>query len=174
VWARIGAGTVGALILGLGFFSWTRRCSLPKSRNYRIEINYPTKNDEVDTFDVKGTIKKALPENYTLRVLRVYSENRVAPTGGEGWVDPEKGIWEVTGCNMGTIARKGEQRDFAVYLVGPSGKALLDYFGDAGRVHKLAMDKLQKAGIETEYLPAIRKHTPDMIECCRLSLRKKS
>src|SRR6266849_2464468 len=65
VWARIGAGTVGALILGLGFFSWTRRCSLPKSRNYRIEINYPTKNDEVDTFDVKGTIKKALPENYT-------------------------------------------------------------------------------------------------------------
>lgn len=109
---------------------------------------------------------------YTLMVFRVYSDNRVAPTGGAGRV--EKGTWVVRECNMGSSARKGQLRDFGVYLVGPNGNALLDYYKDASRVHRVAMDKLANAGIEAEYLPAIQNPTQDMIVCCNLSLRKKT
>jgi hypothetical protein len=49
---------------------------------------------------VRGTIKKALPSGYTVRVLRVYSDLAFTPLK-QARVSAENGTWEANDCVVG-------------------------------------------------------------------------
>jgi hypothetical protein len=171
--ARVAAVVAGTILLGLGFFSWRTRVIVPKAQSYGIEIDYPKDGDRVDIVDVRGRIKKPLPEKYTLRVLRIYPGSDSFVPMGEARVEIGKSTWVAEQCNIG--GRTGDRRSIGVYLVGPDGVVLLNYFDKAVRIHRRVMDQLKDAsGKEsTEYLPNIERGTTDMIPCARVSVSRR-
>ena len=84
----------------------------------------------------------------------------------------ERGTWVAEGCNIG--GKTGDRRYIGAYLVGPSGSVLLNYYATAERVHKTVMKRLKNAtGEESDYLPLIEERTKDMVECHRVTVRRK-
>ena len=169
--ARIAAVVMGLLILLWGYFSGNKQVTVPATEKYGIKIEHPRNGDRVEVVDVRGSIKKALPEGHVLKVLRVYpgSENYIPI--GEGRIDIKSGTWMAEQCNIG--GKTGDKRWIAAYIVGPGGAALLSYYEKAARVHKSVMNQLRSAtGKEGEYLPLMDKRTPDMLECDRVSVTR--
>ena len=167
---RAGAFVTGAILLGLGVYSWTatKSPSLTPSA-YGIKINHPKSGDRiVDVVDVRGTIKKPVPEGFTLRVFRIYPDSDAfVPVGGKARVDMQSGTWEADRCSVG--GKTGDKRAIAVYLVGASGSALIEYHTEAARVHRRTIDRLFDATkIEGEFLPPVGLRTQDMFECDRV------
>jgi hypothetical protein len=165
--ARIVAACVGGIIFTLGVWFSMRRPKLLKPSSYGIKIESPSENEQVDAVeDVRGTISKELPDGYTLRVVKIYNNNSLNPASyatvtGLGW--------KAAACNIGGVP--GERRQIAVYLVGPCGAVLLDYFADAARVHNPIRDELRNlTKKEVPWLPNITTRTPDMNECARVSV----
>ena len=169
---RIGAAIAGIAIFGVGLFLF--RSSKPTGvivSTYGIRINYPKDGDEIETVDVTGTIKKALPDGYSLRIFRVYpGSDRMTPIG-KASIDIEKGTWLADHCHAG--GKPGDRRSFAAFLVGPSGLALIEYHNEAGQVHRKTLDQLRNASIDGDYLPAIGARTNDMFECHRVLIKRK-
>jgi hypothetical protein len=138
---------------------------------FGIKIDYPRPNEQVDaTIDVSGAITKELPDGYTLRVVRIYSDDSLNPSNRAVVHIP---TWVAPACNIG--GKPGELRQLAVFLVGPAGAALFDYFADAARVHNLVRDELRNLTKQdvVPWLPNIKRQTPDMIECARVSVFRK-
>ena len=80
--------------------------------------------------------------------------------------------WQAEQCYIG--GKAGDKRYIGVYLVGPGGTALLDYYTKASREHKKLMKQLQDlTDEEAKYLPLIEKYTPDMVECARVGVTRK-
>jgi hypothetical protein len=162
---RIGTVVVGMALLALGFFQSRKDFTVPQARKYGINIQHPAEGERVGVVDVKGTIKKALPDGYALKILRIYPGTDNFIPVGEARVDIEKGIWKAENCDIGGVP--GDRRSIGAYLIGPGGAILLDYFVKASRVHNKLRDEVGKKG---EFLPLLEKRTPDMVECDRISV----
>jgi hypothetical protein len=131
---RIAAGLVGFMFVTLGLLIYLRtRPDVPKAKDYEIKIVHPRSGDSVLVTDVRGTVKRALPEGYTLKVFRVYNDEKFFPLR-DCRIDNEKGTWEATGCDLGG-AKTGDRRAFTVNIVGPNGSAMIEYIRDAMQVH---------------------------------------
>lgn len=168
---RIGAVVVGAGILGLGFFGWRTRVIVPKAKDFGITIDHPKDGDLVGIVNVRGRIKKAIPDGYTLQVFRCYAGKHSYVPIGKGDIEPEKGTWNASQCDVG--GRPGDTRIIRAYLVGPNGAAVLDYWFKAKNVHKRVREQLRDlTGKEPDYLPPIDMHTTDMIPCARVEVRR--
>ena len=170
---RVGAATAGIAICGIGLYlSRTSKATALTSSAYGIKITHPKDGDEVEVVDVRGTIKKALPEGYSLRIFRIYpGSDRMTPIGKAN-VDIEKGAWEAERCHVG--GKSGDKRSIAAFIVGQSGIALIDYHNEAVQTHRRTMEQLRAAGAgEGEYLPAIGSRTLDMVECHRVPIKRK-
>ena len=169
---KYGAIVAGTALTILGVFNRKSNGSIPQARRYDIKIDYPKEGDSVDIIDVRGSIKLPLPEGYTLKIFRIYPGSDTLVPVGEGRVNNETKTWVAENCNVGGIS--GDRRSLGAFLVGPGGKALLNYFSSALDTHQEVLEELkQKAQIQGKYLPAIQERTPDMIECHRVSVRKK-
>ena len=160
-WARILAIVVGVSMVGLGYRA--KHTVLPNPEDFGIEITSPNKGNTVDEiFNVTMTLEKSLPEGYALQVVRIYSDNRFAPTGGEAEKsERQMRTWTAMGCSL---SRKPPTY-IRLYLVGPDARALFSYYREATKVHKQAMEMLRNYKVEAEYLPAIGSRTNDMIPC---------
>lgn len=169
---RAGAGIAGIVIGGIGLYlSNPSKGTRVTSSAYRVRITHPRDGDEVDIVDVRGTITKAPPEGYGLRVFRIYpGSDRMTPIGIAN-IDLEKGTWEAQHCHAG--GKSGDKRAIAVFLVGPSGAALIDYHNEAAQVHKKTLQQLRDKGLEGDFLPAIGSRTLDMFECHRVPIKRK-
>ena len=172
VMGRLAAGVTGSVICGIGLYLAMRSKSAAVVQSiYGIRITYPKDGDEVEVVDIGGTIKKPLPDGYSLRILRAYpGTERVTPVG-KAMVDMDKGTWLAEHCHAG--GKSGERRSFVAFIVGPSGVALIDYHNEAARAHGETLDQLRNAGIEGKFLPAIGTLTADMFECHRVPIRRK-
>jgi len=170
---RVAATAIGSLVLvgGIALYVWTtsRKPAQIDASPYGIKITKPNKDDVVDFVDVEGSITKALPEGYSIRIFRLYpGTDRMTPTGSKAKIYLAEGRWEAYRCHAG--GRSGEKRFIAAFLVGPSGSALIEYHDEAAQVHRKTMDQLRKASEgkeEGDFLPAIYKQTADMDECDR-------
>ena len=171
--ARIGAAVIGIASVGIGIYLWSRsKGPLLTASAYGIKITYPTAGDEIDTVYVRGTIKKPIPDGYSLRVFRIYPGSvRMTPVGSKAIISYEKGTRVAEHCHAG--GKQGDKRSMAAFVVGPSGTALIDYHDEASRVHRKTMDQLRAAsGSDGDYLPAILTRTQDMLECDRVQIKR--
>src|SRR5260221_6251510 len=161
--ARIAAGIAGAILISAGV--WRSQTasfggSLLRASAFGITITEPRNGESVSKPDVRGKIKKALPQGYSLRVFRIYPgpEERLTPLA-QASVDMENEVWEAPSCDIG--GNVGEQRGIGVYLVGPAGLALLDYVREATKVHNATMDEpIPATPRQRTWLPAIHHPTP--------------
>ena len=173
---RLAAGGAGAILLAIGvalyLASQSKRSPRPDIGKYGIKIATPHEQDEINTVDVRGVIKSPLPDDYSLRVFRIYpGSERMTPIG-KATIDNAAGTWVAENCNAG--GKTGDKRSIAAFLVGAAGVALIDYHNDAARVHHKTRDQLRAAnGTEGDFLPALPVGQPDMFECHRVPIRVK-
>jgi hypothetical protein len=112
--ARIASIAVGAIILGLGVsFGWVAKTRTPAllAKNFGIEIEHPRNGDVVGTVDVRGTLKKAPPDGYTLKIFRIYPGSGSFLSVGDAKVKSEDGTWEAEQCDIG--GKTGDRRALA-------------------------------------------------------------
>lgn len=178
--ARLGAEAAGVVVFAAGIYFWwtltNRRThgAIPKAQNFGIEIDYPKAGAEVDIVDVLGKIKKAPPEGYTLEVFKIFPRSQHCAPIGSARITIEKESWEAKRCNIGGKDKPGDPRDIGVFLVGPGGAVLLDYYTQAAQEHRKLVNLLRDStGEEGSYLPLIKERTPDMVECDRVSVKRK-
>jgi hypothetical protein len=165
---RYGAILAGAVLLLVGLIVFIRApAPLLKASDYGIVINKPHRDDIVDFVEIAGTMKKRPPAGYKLMVLRIYPDTKrrsVHPLREVEYGDDGKS-WNAKGCDIG--GRPGENRALGIYLVGPSGQALFDYYDEAARAHETTKNPGAKN------LPLIAVRTPDMIMCKEVPLVRK-
>lgn len=165
--ARVAAGLVGIVLLALGVSRI--RDDLPKAEEYGIKIYRPSEGEKVGIVDVRGTIGKQPPQGYTLRVFRIYPANSFIDIREARIIDGE---WVARECDIG--GKAGDKRELGVFLVGPNGEALLEYYAKATDRRKSLLEQLLKARLKANiYLPPIEKRTLDMIECARVQVERK-
>lgn len=168
-WALYGAGallTIAALVT-------KSSSSEPNPSRYGVKITYPQHMEQVDIVDVRGIIKKRPPSDYTLVALRQYSGRylTIYPMSEAGFSEDGKS-WTAPACNIG--GSTGDSRTIGIYLVGPSGRALIRYFKDAEAVHGRALAQVwQSVSEEARTLPLITDLTADMVKCAEVLVKRK-
>jgi hypothetical protein len=81
--------------------------------------------------------------------------------------------WQADQCTLG--GNPNDERIIAAYVVGPSGKVLLDAYKESSDVHWETTAALRaatnnpKAG---QPLPLLKEKTRDMVECHRVKVRR--
>jgi hypothetical protein len=153
------------LIIIAVFFAVKASTSNPKCYKYGITITSPREGNHIGIVNVEGTIKRALPTEYTLEILRII------PGRGGGFIpagravpDYKSGTWRASGVDIG--GRPGDSRIIGAYLVGPSGRIQFAYFDSANDVLKIARSLAKKEDI---YLPPLMP-TADMVECAQVGV----
>ncbi len=167
--ARITAVAAGILMAVVGIvLSYRMGAYVPKAKKYGITITSPQDGDHVNHLTVRGSIKKALPKGFVLKVLRFYPNNGYVPLS-TAVVSVEKGTWEAANCSTG--GNPGDTRYLTAYLIGPAGNVLLDYYREASNLHNPMREQLMKlTNLPAEFLPLITEQTPDMVECHRVKV----
>jgi len=126
----------------------------------------------VTTVKVRGTITRDLPADYELHVFRVYSDETFFPLR-KATISADGRSWEASSCEIG--GKPCDRRHFAAYLVGPAGRALLEYHSAASRVHiPVARELAKHTRTEEINLPLIKTRTPDMVECARVLVQREA
>jgi hypothetical protein len=135
---------------------------LRRADYYGIKISYPRDGERIaGLVDVGGDIKRHPPSSYEMCLLRMYPSGDYMPVGR---IQLRKGgRWEAKGVDIGGV--KEDRREIGVYLVGPGGRKLLEYFSKAASEHGKARRKLVELKIDTGFLPLIHGETPDMLKC---------
>lgn len=169
VLSRVLAGAFGVGLIAVGFHRSHRADAALKPRDFGIKIQFPTAGSRVNTVDVVGSIAKALPRGYGLRVFRVYpGSNNFVPLS-KARIDEHAKTWVAERCHIGGVT--GDQRFYAAYLCGPDAEVLVGFHSEAVAVHRRTMDAYEKAaGEKAEFLPSIAQRTSDMYECDRVSV----
>jgi hypothetical protein len=194
-WAQALLAAAGFIFVLVG--SFLVRLKPKSARPYGISIAHPKPNTAVDVTDVDGTIRKR-PNDYSLWIFRLYDNGRYTPMRK---IEPVPGEekWEVKGIDIG--GKPGDHRQLAVYLVGPSGEALIHYHLEAVKSHNDIIDKfdMRIEALNNYYQVALKNHNIsvsnfdvqkdqkdrwlpaigepmknlDMIECDRVSVTRK-
>jgi hypothetical protein len=163
------ATAIGIVLLSVGVLEQRSRERIPKRETYDVKIQYPTPGAEVYKVDVVGTIKKSkLPEDYELRVFRLYPQNGGFVPIGEVTISDD-GTWKAMQCNIG--GEKGNDRGIGIYLVGSSGRALLNYFVLATAKHNELMSSAPSS-TANKPLPPIKNPTSDMVPCAEVWVKR--
>jgi hypothetical protein len=149
----------------------TSAVAMPDARSHTVSITAPIKDTFVTTVNVEGTIDKELPEGYTLWVFRIYPNDDFVPLR-KAKIDIRTRIWRALSCDIG--GKSGDKREFAAYIVGPSGAAFIEYYFAASRAHKQVRDQLVRLtpNEDIPWPPVIRNGTTDMVDCARVSVQR--
>jgi hypothetical protein len=166
---------LGLTMLCVGIIFSSRESSpVPDGKKFGVTIKSPLPHTSVSILNVVGQISKKIPHGYSLMLLRIYPDfNNGIYLWAEVRLDADGKNWTVADCDIG--GRVGDRRVLGVYLVGPSGKALFQYFREAAEVHNATNANLLKAspGAEIRHLPLIFERTPDMVKCAEVIVTRK-
>lgn len=162
VWGRLGMAAIG---LGLVIFGAKLAppdiYRIPRASRYGFVITLPKREDGMPTLPryakFSGTYRKEPPSQYEARMLRGFPRTEEYYPLEKVTLDKEKKRWKAE-CDLGPS--KGAHRFVGIYLVGPSGQALVNYFKDAARVH----NPLVKETPNPAWLPNLKVKTADMVE----------
>jgi hypothetical protein len=170
-WARVVAISLGVILMGAGVLSAPYAKRLPNAPSFKVKITHPQQGSEGHKFIMEGTIAKTkLPAGYDFRIIKLYSKGW-APLGS---VRIKKdGTWESGQINIG--GNPGEFISVGVYLVGPAGRVLIEYFDEASSIHEKAMKSSGPLppGVE-RYLPTIKYFPADILECVSAKYKRDS
>lgn len=168
----LGGGGILCVIIGILMLGNASKSSLKVSK-YGLKITQPIDNDRFDrVVIVRGTFKHMPPKGYEVRLLRIYPKSQEYRPMQRVTLNPSQKTWEAANCDLGT-AKRDEVRIIGLYLVGPSGIMLFDYFREAENVHRRTRSELEKlGGTETDFLPllAAAMKTTDMYECQHVNI----
>jgi hypothetical protein len=166
---RLASAGLGIALILAGYFREKSKPDLLQKEDYDIKIGNPKDGDFVSVVSVRGTIKEAIPEGYSLKVLRIRPTDKTFVPIGEASIDIAKHTWVAEDCKI--WGEPKEKWIVGVYLVGRDGSDLMDYFSDAVRVHSRVLNDLKGlSSKKPEYLPALKRPTSDMIECDRVTV----
>jgi hypothetical protein len=168
---RLAAGAAGLLVFGVGFWQLQRqRAKFLAARKYGVKITSPVKNGNVpNEFEVHGEFKKSFKQTgYKLFLFRLYAgDEKYYPIAVDQTKDDEKS-WKIFKVTMGSDPKT---RRLAVYLIGPSGQALIKYLKAAEGIHnKVRADYRDQTGNEAPYLPPLDVKTDDMHLCHEIEI----
>jgi hypothetical protein len=156
---------VGLALVGVAIWLHMRTPSnYPKGSSLGLKIFGPREGDEVGVVTVHGALTKHPPSDYRLWVIRIYPErqNAMYPLVEARLLDDNK--WIAESCDPGGVS--GSRRRLGVYMVGPSGRALLRYFKDARSAHNRARRLVpEEKKDDADIFPLITECTQDMIMC---------
>ena len=159
---RIALAAMGVVVVGVGgLLLWREKAppaSTPSCEVYGIKIVYPRNGQEVEAdFEIYGTYKTKPPNEKIVQVFH-------GPPGTPAYwpiieakvnFDVERKTWH-TGARIGG---NPAPRDIVVALMEQAGQALCDYY--------------HKVGEETGKWPGIITLTPDIVECDRVTIKRK-
>jgi hypothetical protein len=169
----------GGFLMALSVLIWFilpkySTVTIPKASAHGIKITSPSKGANVpESVKVMLEVQKPPPQDYDLRIFRLFPRNgTLYPTSIARRTGPKGKIWEADACSLG--GSPGEERIIAAFLVGPSGKALVEYCHAASDSHWKTLQELRavKNAGAGEYLPNIHTKTQDMVECARVSVHR--
>lgn len=170
--SRIALAAFGLLVLGLGLYltKSSQRQDLPKAEDYGIKITSPSPNQRLTTVDIKGEIKKSLPDGFVLWVFRVSDDGRFYPVR-KCVIDEKESAWEAPNCDVG--GKTGSKRTFSVNIVGKDGLALISYVREVSQTFRPIRDEVvacrersQSGKADVPYLPSIEPPgTRDIVPC---------
>src|SRR5262249_51884040 len=122
---------------------------------FGFKINHPSPDELVDIVTVKGAYKKLPPNDYEVRILRVYPDKGFMPVGREVEFDELHKTWQIRNCDIGGQSR--DDRALVVAIVGKSGLALFKYFRAAAATHNELVKAYKEATQKSDarYLPLI-------------------
>jgi hypothetical protein len=172
------AQVFGAVLVLFGFFLVF---GTHRSKPYGVEIRYPTGIGTVKQFeDVIVDVKKRLPEEHQLWIVRIYQDDRYYPIK-QVKVSREIETYTEKGVEIG--GNPGESRDLGAFLFGPAGQALIAYQREAAERHNTWVnncagkcDTMKPVQDErNRYLPAFRNDTIKLLKtipCHTVSLQR--
>ena len=167
--SRVLAGAFGVTLIAFGLFRSHRTEAAIKPREFGVKIDYPSPGSRVDTVDVGGSIAKALPTGYCLRVFRIFPGSNDFVPLSRARIDDHGKTWIAERCHIG--GSSNDQRFYAAYVCGPNAEALIAFHNEAVAAHRKSMDDFEKAtGRKTNFIPPISQRTSDMYECHRVSV----
>jgi hypothetical protein len=133
-----------------------------------IKITSPAQGQSVSVVKMQGTIKRRLPKDHVLWVVRIYRSGEFLPLR-QAEIHFAKGIWEAKDCDVG--GTPGDERTLAAFLVGPSTHAFFKYFKIAAARHNGWMDRQNiPKDVRDRYLPNIEEKTEETVECDRIDV----
>jgi hypothetical protein len=170
VTALVLMGLLGAGVFLLGLRLYMPGASrAPNASSFGVTIVSPRDADRVSKVDVRGTIKKGIPDGYALRVFRLYPGHPYLVPLSEATVNLRDQTWEALRCDLG--GQSGDKRQLGAFLVGPGASILIDYMDKAADVHNEVSRQLSKTtGEPRVWLPPLQRRTPDMVECARVTV----
>ena len=161
-WVRLGTpGGILVMVLGGGLVAtglWiylrensnrgakSASANLSEASRIGVQIFRPGQNELVgELVDASGSFKGPIPAGYELRVLRGYPRQGGVLPSGTLRVDESTGRWSVADFEVGGEGGKTppERRSLELWLVGESGRAVLQCWSDAHQVHAIAMHRIK-------------------------------
>ncbi|MGP0095211.1 MAG: hypothetical protein ACLPKB_35450 [Xanthobacteraceae bacterium] len=165
---------VALFVCGIVFQSKTFALTKASARSLGITITHPVASDNKvpESVNVRGEIKKAIPDGYKLYAVRIYPEHGYFIPIKPATIDLEAKKWEAPKCTMG--GKTGDHRIIGAWLVGASGKVLFDYYDRAAGLHGETVKELRTLSPtkEVKYLPLMQEKTADMFECARVEVER--
>jgi hypothetical protein len=160
---------LGIIFEIVGMVAYIRKPNLaatpPVADDYGIKILSPPPGMTVDWFNISGKITGTLPDGYELRLANIWQGGQIRPLNSK--IDSKDNQWLAINCFVN--AESGQSFDIGVYLVGPIGSRLFDYFLAAAVVH--APLRLTAASLGWQPLPAVI--SPDIVKSDQVHLIRK-
>jgi hypothetical protein len=145
--------------------------SIPEATLCGVKILHSYDGESVNVVNVEGTFEM-LPANYDLRSLRYYPDQDGFIPHGNVIVDRHKKTWKINSFDVG--GEPGNKRGIEVALAGFDATILLNYWIEAHRVHKEAMETIRRVtGTYGRWLPCITSWPRDLITCHRIEVTRK-
>src|SRR5262249_25516538 len=151
-------GFIGIIGVVIYLMPGTSQPKLHSVSKFKFRITYP-QTGSVQTmfngfFDISGTYMKDPPEGYSVAIIELiepsgfaFRRNVILDTQNKTW--QAKAVWGGTEQNR--------SKEFAIVVVGPSGKALWDYWEKVGREHNWE-------------IPPIETRPADILSCDRVQI----
>jgi hypothetical protein len=139
MWGRIALLSIGVLVVILAAIIYTiastGQLKTLNAIKYKFIISHP-KNESTQMtmngfFDMSGSYNKEPPDGYSLAIVELIGPNNgFAFRREDVKLEKQNKTWYATGVWGGTEHKT--QKEFAIVLIGPDGKALQNYWKKVG------------------------------------------
>lgn len=170
---RIALASLGVITSGIGgLLIWRTRTGNKTDeylrKDYGIKVTSPSHHKEViDRFEVEGVYKIKLPIDIVLGIFEFSPNSRQYYPKRLAHFDENLKMWKVPKIGIG--GRPGDDRIIVAVIMGKAGLSLWDYSDKLVEIIHQARDRHN----EKIRIPGLDSLTTDMVECDRITVRRR-
>jgi hypothetical protein len=171
---RIALASLGALACGIGgLLIWRTRTGNGTNEHlredYGIKFTSPSHHKEVgDRFDVEGVYRIKPPVDIVLAIFEYSPNSRQYYPKRLAHFDENLKMWKAPTIGIG--GDPGDERIIAAVIMGEEGLSLWDYSDKLTKIIHQIRDKHN----EKVRVPGLANLTSDMLECDRVTVRRRN